>query len=318
MPASKAWREHCVFVFHLHSPQSLSSNLRSRLICWNRAGDAHDGDGYDDAGVHTVLLLFLMSQLMNGTSPLMLQRLCCLGNETKTKRFVQDALPPHLLGRRFFSGCGWTPEKGQGHPPSPLALHELRFMISLMKCWWKYCTLSFLPPKAISPSVSVRKCWIPGDILLANLIWKAHRLIWLWNSACTTLSFTLPISRVHILHLSCVHMDLQSTHFPLRFISRPSYAIFCLDCVVFPHLLTPKGPSCSANSQAPTVHTARVEGLIVWTAQVPRRHGKSCSLSPALEPEIPLSSLEAVCLCERERCQDTLLESIWFYSLRAC
>lgn len=158
----------------------------------------------------------------------------------------------------------------------PLSLHEVHFMISLMKCRW---------PKAISPSVSVRKCRIPGDLLLANLIWKAHRLTWMGIFACTTLSFTIPISRVHILHLSCVHMDLQSTHFPLWFTSRPSYATFCLDWVLFPHILTPKVPSdasCSANTPAPAVHR---ESPIVRTAQVPRRHGKSCSLSPALEPD---------------------------------
>lgn len=138
----------------------------------------------------------------------------------------------------------------------PLSLHEVHFMISLMKCWWIYCWLVFFSPIAISPSVSV-KCRIPGDLLLANLIWKAHRLTWMGNFTCTTLSFTIQISRVHILHRSCVHMDLQSTHFPLWFMSRPSYAIFCLDCVLFPHILTPKVPSdasCSANTPAPTDH----------------------------------------------------------------
>lgn len=83
------------------SPFALRQHTPPPPICWNRAGDVDDGDDDDDAEGQTVLLLFLMSRLMNGTSSLMFQHLCCLGNETKTKHFVQDALAPPLLDRRF-------------------------------------------------------------------------------------------------------------------------------------------------------------------------------------------------------------------------
>lgn len=158
--------------------------------------------------VQTVLLLFLMSQLMNDTFPLMMLRLCCLGNETKTKRFVRDALPPHLLGRRLFWQCWKTTEKRQRSPTFPCPFWFSR------QLGGKCCMLSFLSPKAISPSVLGRA----ESLEISYWLIKFRRPIDRYE--CEILlappsNSPIPISRVHSLHLSCIHMDLQSTHFLL-------------------------------------------------------------------------------------------------------
>lgn len=90
MPAGEALEEHCVACV-LSSPGS--GDVR-------RGGDGYDGG---DGGVGR------WGGGGTGCSPavpnepsdewrvpsLMLPRSCCLGNETKTKHFVQDAPPPH-------------------------------------------------------------------------------------------------------------------------------------------------------------------------------------------------------------------------------